>query len=58
MSLEHFIIFFIKGEVKTLLHQALVRECIMLLFGAVDSAQNKADHFTKALAILPAFYEH
>jgi hypothetical protein len=41
---------------KTLSLQALIREHIAL-FLAVGSAQNKADHFTKALA-LPAFHEH
>jgi hypothetical protein len=41
---------------KTLSFQALVRKHIAL-FRAVGSAQNKADHFTKALA-LPAFREH
>ncbi len=38
---------------KTLSLQALVRERLAL-FRAVGSAQNKADHFTKCLA-LPAF---
>jgi hypothetical protein len=41
---------------KTLSLQSLVRERIAL-FRAVGSAHNKADHFTKALA-LPAFREH
>mgnify|MGYP000361726594 CR=1 FL=1 len=41
---------------KTLSLQALVRERIAL-FRAVGSAQNKADHFTKALP-LPAFRDH
>jgi hypothetical protein len=41
---------------KILSFQALIRECIAL-FLAIGSAQNKADDFTKALA-LPAFCEH
>ena len=41
---------------KTLSLQALVRERLAL-FRAVGSAQNKADHFTKCLA-LPAFRAH
>ena len=41
---------------KTLSLQALVCKCIAL-FRAVGFAHNKADHFTKALA-LPAFRKH
>jgi hypothetical protein len=42
---------------KTLSLQALVRKRIAI-FCAVISAQNKADHFTKALALPAAFREH